>query len=253
MAKASKKIGRYAALRVRAGEVLSRDGNRLTMIGALAVCFLFVALYATLGYCMAALSLLLNPVILTVIFAASVYFSVRLLVAPTVLGLFYMAMQMTRGEETVLADFFHFLGTRKLYRFALRVTRPIVYLLADVAIAAVLTYAAFASFTQPTLGNFALCALTVAAEIVAGVLLLCRHYARFAIAVRCDESLTRADLGTETRRLFRAPTWRGFRFLGSFLGWLLLGLLTVGLLWVADTLPRMLVAYCLDCTPDQQQ
>lgn len=251
MAKATRKNKRYADLRARAAEILSRDGNRLTLIWALVVCLLFVALYTMLGYCMAALSLLCDPAILVVFYVIAVYLMVRLVMAPTLLGLFYIASRMTRGEETVVADLFHFLGTRSLYRYALRVTRPTVYLLVAVILCVVLTVAAFAAFVPFKPLWLLVCALTMAVEIVGFAILLCRFYPMAAVA--CRGEFTKAEFKCERRRICPKPTRRGLRFFFAFLARLLLGLLTVGLLWIADTLPRMLVAYSLDCTPDQIQ
>ncbi len=251
MAKATRKNKRYANLRARAAEILSRDGNRLTLIWALVVCLLFVALYTMLGYCMAALSLLCDPAILVVFYVIAVYLVARLIVVPTLLGLFYIASRMTRGEETVVADLFHFLGTRSLYRYALRVTRPTVYLLVAVILCVVLTVAVFTAFVPFALLWLFVCALTVAVEIVGFALLLCRFYPMAAVAGRGE--FAKAEFKQELRHVCPHPARRGLRFFVSFLGWLLLGLLTVGLLWIADTLPRMLVAYSLDCTPDQTQ
>ncbi len=251
MANAERNKRRQAALRVHAGEILSRDGNRLALIEALSVCLLFVALYTTLNYCFAALSLLCDPILIGALFGVVVYLTVRLLVAPTVLGLFYMAMQMSGGEEAVLADLFHYLGTGKRYRHALRASRPIVYLLTVVIVGIELTYTAFAMLLPPTLAHLLLCALVIAVEIVGCFLLAVRTYPRFAVAVR-NETFLAQDVKREARRTCPAPVRRGCRFFGGFLAWGLLGLLTVGVLLIADTLPRMLVAYCLDCRADNE-
>ena len=250
MAMAKRKKRRYAALRVRAGEILARDGNRLTLIWALAVCLLFAVLYTAFGYCMAALSLLCNPVLLVVLYVLAVYLATRLFVAPTVLGLFYIAVRMTRGEEAVVAELFHFLGTRKLYRGALRATRPTVYLLTVAILCIVLTPAAVALFITEPLRSL-VCLLLIVAEIVGFSFLLFRFYPMAAAA--CNGEFAPKELKQEMRRICSKPTRRGACFFFGFLWWLLLGLLTVGLLWLADTLPRMLVAYSLDCTPDQTQ
>ena len=68
-----------------------------------------------------------------------------------------------------------------------------------------------------------------------------RHFVFFAYAFRGDMSLARA-LG----RSYRAATgrmWRMARFILGYAGWLVLDVLTLGVLWLLHTAPRFTLEY----------
>lgn len=239
-----------AVLRERVGDVLARDGNRLLLIEALSVCTLFVALYGAMSYAFAAISLFADSALLFFLLFALLYPTTRFLIAPTLLGVFYITARLCKGESVLLIDLFRFFSSREHYRTALRATDPAAGAIWVAFFLGTVMNVAFSSMSAPPILAWLLCTLCVTAVTVILLLLISRSYP-FARIACTDKTLSRKEWKAEARRVCPKAGRRGIRFFWRWLGWLLLGFLTMGLLWIVDVLPRMLVAYCLDLPIDE--
>lgn len=238
-------------LRSRAGEILSERGNRLLLIEALAVSLVFFALYSSLAYACAAVTLI-APESMELTFGVTVAHALLtvlltfLFAAPTLLGLFRIAGKMAVGEEAVLADLFFAFSSRQAYARAIATVRGILLRGAVVWFVCELTYLAFAYTVAPTLPNAILCGILIGMEVLGGLALLLLRYPLIFASLRFEE-LPLPEAYVRAKEQTRFPLARGWRFVFGFLPHLLVGVLTLGILWIADTLPRMLIAYFVDC------
>lgn len=242
-----KKENTVRASAKRSGERLAQNGNRLLLIEALLVCLLFVPLYMLLSTALSAILILIDPTTslpypIMAIFGVLFFAIALFLVLPTLLGFCAIAERVAHDRKTVLADLFCFFASRDRYFAALSLSARFLWKLTLCITAVRLTVMTAVLFLPDTVWSTLLCALLIAAEILAGIvwelsgfpllyLLLCREEEEWA----------------EGAILFCAPALCALRFFGGFLPQLLLGLLTCGVLLVADTLPRMAVAYFAYC------
>lgn len=236
--------------RARAAVILSARGNRLLLIEALSVCCLLVALFVTVQYAISALSLLVVPLFLEVLWYVCIYLFLRFLAAPLLVGLVYMAHLMCRKEEVILSDLFFFWMDGKRYLHALRMTAPTVYCIFLAILLSDYTVTVLASLMPFGVWNLPVLALLIAAELFGVLLLLCLSYSRICrgvCAILADVAGIEQRGGGKPIRAFG----KGVRFFGGFFPRILLGLLTFGLLLIADVLPQMLLAYCCDCEPNE--
>ena len=227
------------ALRTAAGALLSRGKNRVTMILAQAVLMLAVVLCLMLFYAFSLLSYLMQ-ITPTVIAAFAVLhgftFSVAhlFLICPLIYGLFYMARRVVQTGEVELYDLFYAFGSRRRLLCAVHAMLPVG--LAGILLVSAAEVLGSLQATQALVAAMLPLAIPLA---VVTVLLVCAFsYPRIYCAL-CD-----CDLFVPTAR-------RGARFflrlLGAYAPWLLLGVLTVGVLWIADVFPRMMISYVIDC------
>lgn len=238
-------------IRRRAGEILSERGNRLLLIEALAISLVFIMLYSLMSYACAAVlffapgsdTLMLGVIIAHAAFTVLLTF---LFTAPTLLGLFHIAQKMVAGEDAVLADLFFAFSDRHTYARALAVVRELLLCGACVWFVCELTYLFFVYFLPPTLLCAVWCGFLIGVEVLLGAVLLLHTYPNFYGALRYSD-VPLSEARARGRACVPYPISRGRRFFVSFLPYLLLGALTVGILWIADTLPRMLIAYFVDC------
>ncbi|MBQ8309807.1 MAG: hypothetical protein IJX80_02195, partial [Clostridia bacterium] len=169
-----------------------------------------------------------------------------LFTAPTLFGLFRIAGKLAADEEAVLADLFYAFSDRHVYARALATVRGLLFRGTIVWFACEITYLLFVYALPPTLPNAVLCGLLIGIEILCGLVwLLCRY--PYLWATIRFEDMPLPDAYDRAREHVSSPLFRGWRFTFGFVPWLLLGFFTVGILWIADTLPRMLVAYFVDC------
>lgn len=244
----------FADLRRESGAILSQNGNRLTLMLALIFCLFSLGLYFVIGYAFSACLWLLEEnesalVCLSLGAQAVLYLFVRLLAVPLLSGLVRIADCMRRGESVSLTALFYGFSTYTRYRRTLRLTRCLMWLGYGTALLAAGTYGLFASLPTVTLTTALLCALVIALEIVGAVVLSFRAYPVLYWGV-CRESLSMREVKREAHRRIPSPTAAGARFLLGWIHWIALGILTLGVLLLADVLPRMLVSYCCDCADD---
>ena len=231
-------------LRVRAGELLSKNGTRLLLIEAILVLGLLVGLYVTLGSAFEALSYCVvssyvGSAIVSALYWLALIFVSVFLTAPMVLGVLWLAARLCDGETVRLADMFRYFSSPKLYRQALSATLPLVWTLMAGGALVGLTGSLLSILLPPTFGSSLLSIVLMGLEVLGvGMLILCRYSCLYRAVAR-KETTDASDHGSFCR---------GLRFILHFLPWLVLGSLTFGVLLIADTFPRMLLAYCLDCT-----
>ena len=238
----------------RAGELLAERGNRLLLIEAIAVLLLFAVMYSSFSYACAAL-LFLAPedrallIGATAVHALGTLLLTVMLVVPTFLGVCRIAYKMTRSERVVLADMFCAFSDRRNYRRTVSAARGFLLRAAAVWIACEVTYLLFVYLIPPLDGIELLCGLLIGIEVLCGVAILLRGYPMLYVMLQNGE----APLSEVRRQAQTQPSvFRGGRFFIFFLPSIVLGFFTVGILWIADTLPRMLVAYFVDCEAADQ-
>lgn len=236
---------RLLVARREADAILARGANRLLLIEAILIVCVFVALFVSLWSATSLLlsviaqseplaSLLLDGVFI-LFFSLTVFFA-----APVVLGLFRIAEQMQAGESPVLLDLFYFLSNRERYTQGLRITWLGSLKLVGTVFIATGVDKLFVALALEGDGWNWLNGMLVAVVICLGALLLLFPYARLYAGLRPNEIDARADI-------FSAAPRGGIRFIWFFLPWLLLGLVSIGLLLVLDVFPRMLLTYFCDC------
>ncbi len=228
-------------VRREAGEILSERGNRLLLIEGIGVCLLLLPMLLFFGYAFSILGevLSLSTVATVGMVAAYVLLLIALCIfvaGPLLFGLFHMAHRMVKREEVFLGDLFYAFENMRHYKCALQASAAVILRLCIASIAVICTYLAFLLAFPYDLGMMILCGVLITAEVILGILACCTVY-----------PLTRCILeGRAMDRSALRRMERGLRFFAGFVFWILLGLLTVGVLLLWDTLPRMLIAYFCD-------
>lgn len=235
-----------AAAYARAGEILSRRENRLTLIEGLILLFVLLPFHLTIKsvYDLALALWIPENSIPWLVGASTVYglLTAALLVFltfPAILGFIHMAGEMVRGEDRVplITMFYPFSsGTRYsdiLYSSSLLFGRVgIAPIVLNTCRQLVFYYAGDTLLTRILTGLGAIL-------IIAGVLLWSlRHFsltAKLDAVCEKEEPVFISVGGLAFRN--------GFAFFISYVPWLLLGTVTLGILILWDTLPRMAVAY----------
>ncbi len=239
--------GSARASRQRAGELLSQNGYRLLLIEALAVCLLFVSMYVLLDYAHKALLLLFETwnwaATLTVtLFSLSLLTVTLFLVFPTLTGLCRMAERIHHDEKPVLADLFYFFATRERYALSLAISVRVLWRLTLVLTAARVTAVLCTSFLMPEFWCLLLCAVLVSLELLGGIVWVLGEFPLLYLCLRYGDDIE-GEGERASQILYQSPAQYAMRFLIGFLPQILLGLLTCGILLIADTIPRMLIAY----------
>ncbi len=227
---------RLLEARAKADAILARGANRLLLIEAILIVCIFVALFISLQSATALLLTTLTenemlssllPAITSLIYLIlGIFFA-----APVVLGLFRLAEQMQAGKTPVLMDLFYYLSSGKLYRQGLRITR-----LASIKILLMVLVIDTVNILCPLAW---LSGILTALIIVLFIVLLLFPYSKLNSLLKEEDKPLR--LGG------------GVRLVWFFLPWLLLGLVSIGLLLVLDVLPRMLLTYFCDCNREENE
>ena len=216
--------------RRKADVILAGGSNRLLLVEAILLVCVFAALFFSL---LSAASLLLSVIAKNeelssllwnttslLCFSLAVFFA-----APVALGLFRLAEQMQAGENPVLLDLFYFLSNRERYLQGLQTTCR-----ASVKVILMALIADTVYMLCPVRGlDGVLAALVVTLFTVWMFLPYQKLYSRLR---KADKPL---------------PKNSGLHFFTFFFPWLLLGLVSIGLLLVLDVFPRMLLTYFCDC------
>ena len=222
---------RLLEARANADAILARGANRLLLIEAILIVCVFVALFISIS---SAASLLLSalpqadeylyPLLYyatsAICFLLGIFFA-----APVFLGLFRLAEQMQAGEAPVLLDLFYYLSSRERYVQGLRATwlgsLKVVLMLLIVDTVNILCPLAWLS------------GILKALVILLFTLWMLLPYSKLYSRLRTTDKPARIG--------------GGLRLVWFFLPWLLLGLVSIGLLLVLDVFPRMLLTYFCDC------
>ena len=221
---------RLLEARAKADAILAKGANRLLLIKAILIVCVFVALFISLESATALLlttlpenellSSLLPTFTSLICFILGIFFA-----APVLLGLFRLAERMQAGEDSVLLDLFYFLSNRKRYAQGLRATwlgsLKVVLMILIVDTVNILCPLAW-------LGG-----ILKALVILLFTLWMLFPYSKLYSRLRTTDKPIR--LGG------------GLRLVWFFFPWLLLGLVSIGLLLVLDVFPRMLLTYFCDC------
>lgn len=221
---------RLLEARANADAILARGANRLLLIEAILIVCVFVALFISLESATALLlttltenellSSLLPALTSLIYFVLGIFFA-----APVVLGLFRLAEQMQAGEDPVLLDLFYYLSNRKRYAQGLRATwlgsLKVVLMILIVDTVNILCPLAWLS------------GILKALVILLFTLWMLFPYSKLYSRLRTTDKPARIG--------------GGLRLVWFFLPWLLLGLVSIGLLLVLDVFPRMLLTYFCDC------
>lgn len=221
---------RLLEARAKADAILATGANRLLLIEAILIVCIFVALFISLESATALLlttltenellSSLLYYTTLGIGFVLGIFFA-----APVLLGLFRLAERMQAGENPVLLDLFYFLSNRKRYVQGLRATwlgsLKVVLMVLIVDTVNIL-------FPLVWLGG-----ILKALVILLFTLWMLLPYSKLYSRLRTTDKPARIG--------------GGLRLVWFFFPWLLLGLVSIGLLLVLDVFPRMLLTYFCDC------
>ncbi len=235
-----------------ADAILATRANRLLLVEALLICMVFAALFTSLSAALALLLPLAEQLIpaggflLDALLSALLNLLVVFLIAPVLLGLFRIAFLTYTGDDAALSDLFYYLSNGERFYRGWTLAWGVVWRLALGTFVMNATTLLFqntlAQMPFSTLLHTALIALECIATLA---LLFLRHSFCFYALRNEDAPLWQAR--EAARRFRRAHPHSGVRFFFGFLGWILLGVLSIGLLLLIDVVPRMLLTYFCDC------
>lgn len=251
-ANADRHIPDFSEVRREAGEILSRDGNRLCLIEAVIVllmpllldCGMYSILFG--GW----FPLLVGEGSFAVWLGYLGYWAAVLLIGlflslPLAVGLLRMACRMERGETVSLADLFQPFSSAKEYGVALSLSFRLFLRLLLLIASVDLTMTVFGVLSQGHLLPMLICALLVVSEILLWIAWTASRFPTAALVFSCGMPVREAR--ARCRRQAK-PFRRGsLRWMLCFLPWILLSALTVFVLFLADVLPRMMISYFRYC------
>ncbi len=231
-----------------AGDILAQKGNRLLLIEAILLVALNVSLYVVWHNAMALFKAYVNASVdsaawsgLTVAgYVAVISLTALFLTLPSLIGLLAFAKKIACGGQPVLSEVFEPFSSAKSYAHALRLSWSTFWRLGLTVGIILLTDWLLSLASAEGFPAF-LCGLTVFAETVGAVLLWIRRFPCPAVALSASDA---SESGRMPERNLPTHTYRAsFRFFLGFLPWILLGLLTLGILLLWEVFPRMLIAY----------
>ena len=241
------------SVRAEAGEILAQNGNRLLLIEAILLCLTVTVLYVTLDTAFITGVLPLSEqlgggdvwyvaLLPLLAYGLAVGLVTILFTLPLIIGLFGLAAAMERGEEVALPDLFRPFSAMSRYFSAVRLSFGFFWRIGLTVLAVSATYQLTDRFGEGRIKAALLCAFFIFLEIAAALLLCVR---RFSVLFF---TWSRQNLSLRQSRRCAAGFCKfaysaGLRYLLGFLPWIVLSLLTFGILLLADTLPRMLVGY----------
>ena len=229
-----------------AGAILSARGNRLKLIEGFLFCatfFVFALLLRETCRQIAALPRMGKPAVISVTIVGDIlYWACLLLVnGPLFAGVLQMAARMANEEEVFLPDLFSpFLSGRAYFR-ALVILWPLYW---KFALFCWFPNVAF-DFLRTLFGKTALLTAfgvgTLILLAAVWLLLALGGFVRLSFLLQWRMPLLAASRAN--RQIFRKSFAGGGLWWLCFLPRILLGFLTVGILLVADVIPRMLISY----------
>jgi hypothetical protein len=236
-------------LRQSVRDVLSMRENRLVLIESQLLLLIFVALYVTLSQTFFAMQMIpaihLNVALTYLLFAMYavllVVFSV-FLVLPSVVGFMRLAVRMEQGEDVMPAELFSVFSDKRLYRLALWLSWRGFWRVAVTVTVVRFTIAVSTYFFAGNLLAGVVCGVIVVLELIGGIFLILRGFSLLADAL-FSECTVKQAMATMPRGAVGAAT----HFLWGFLPWLLLCILTFGILLLWEVLPCMAIAYFRYC------
>ncbi len=233
--------------RLDAGLILSRYGNRLKLIEAVLVCLLPIVLSVLLAQLFQILKDLSGASeALLFLMDLGTFFLLALwqlfVTLPLFWGILRMAAHMARGEEVALSMMFAPFSKRALYRKTLKISlRP--FFLTVLMVLVVRWTSDLSNAIEVTVVTAFLFAVLIVLEVLLWLWVLLRGFLVPYYAWMLSYKPINAWWENERRKKHFS---RGGRmWLVCYVPWILLGFLTVGILLLADILPRMLVSYFL--------
>lgn len=239
----------WGAVRHRAGEFLSTGENRLLLVGCVSILLVFVALYSTVIYtfvtilsCFEMGKMLFEALIaFFLIFLVGLTF---LFTLPMLYGSVFVAFRITVGQRAFLTDLFYMLSSHRVYARFLVLSAPMGFRLLWLALGCLLSCRGIPLLGLPVLMEKFLVPCCCALLALLFCARSCRDFGTLYAAFRTPECSAQ-----EIRRVMRKQKKQAFevgsRYFFGFLPHILLGLVTFGLLLLADVVPRMLLTYCL--------
>ena len=230
----------FSCLWRESGEVLSRGSNRLTMILAIMVAVTPLPLYQAMN---AVRSILVSRLpewgmLFYGGFALLMMFFTLFFTFPLLFGLLRMASEMEQGREASLQDVLGSFSDGHSYLDAVRISAPLFGRLLILCVAEVVATRLVLSLVASRGVVLLLGALTVIGVFVLWFRFAARDFLRAYLTLKSPSCPERMQ--PYARSLAVHYGW-------GFLPWIVLSLLTFGILLLADVLPRMLIAYFRLC------
>ncbi len=231
----------FRRLWLESGEVLAENSNRLTLILALmvAACPLMLYLSVLSVFRLAVFPLFSEREFLGTLIAACSLLALSLFITlPLWTGLLWMAKNMETGKATPLTEIFYAFSNQNSYGKALKLSRGVLWrislLIAEEWVATL--------FVKMIFGE------TVLGSLLGIPIYLAIFVAWFFFAVRSFLKPCLAwQIPDDAPRMCPYARSVGTRYCLGFFPWIVLSLMTFGILLLADTLPRMLIAYFRLC------
>ena len=236
------------ALRRSARDVLAVQENRLILIEAQVLLLLFAALYVTLSQTLWALqsvllglvevdlTLLLFAVYLLLLAILAVF-----LLLPSIIGFLRLAGRMARGERVALSELFDVFSDKGLYRWARRMSRRWFWRIALTVTVVEMTVSLSSYLFAGNLLAGLICSGIVILELVGGLWLILKGFSMLA------DHLFLQELGRTRATAPKRSVGAALHFIIGFLPWLLLGILSFGILLLWEVFPCMAVSYFSYC------
>ena len=235
--------------REQAGEILSQKSNRLKLIEGFVLCVMPVLLTIVLAALLDEIQRVaswgdtakLIAVICFNVFSAVFHL---FLTVPLTVGLIGMAERIAEGEYVSLVEIFEPFSSGESYRRAFGVAFRLFWTVGLLVLAVSLTVGFFPAIGKG-FGIALLTAIFAVAEIILWLVFAMRRFATVSFVFLRRTSFRKAKKATA--RMAGYSRNGGIVWLLNFLPWTLLGFLTVGILLLADVLPRMCISYHLYC------
>ena len=238
----------FRTARLRAGEILAENNNRLKLMEGIVVCLMPVLLSILLGSLFAEILAVTAPpvaakVSAVALFSAFLALFQLFLTLPLLVGLFGLAAGMADGDHISLADLFRPFSGGRAYRRALGLSFGFFWKAGLLVLAVWGTLAFFAAVGGGKLLPALLAGFLTVGEVIGWIVLTMRRFPVLALVLR--GGLTPREARKTTAGMVRRARRGGLLWAVCFLPWVLFGLLSVGILLLADVVPRMLVSYFL--------
>ncbi len=235
----------FKKLHRSAGEVLAANANRLRLIEACMICAVpLMLLFLISSMLQGGVAELLSQALAVRVWAVELAFGafvllfVFFLLLPLFAGLLWMAARMEAGEETELPELFAPFSSGTAYRAALTSSWSVLWRIGLPIAGGIGIWQGMAwLFAGKPVGGVLAVLLMLPLLSLWLILIMGGFWKPYVILLRTREH----------ERMCPYARSMGFRFWLGWLPWLLLSWLTVGILLLADVLPRMLISYARLC------
>lgn len=233
--------------KIRAKEILAREGNRMKLSAAVVICAsLTIIMWLLSGLSDIVLDIfgvgyeyLYYPVSILTLVCLVVY-----LVAPVYVGTFRMSLKMLNGEETEIADIFEVFSSFKAYNRALRVSFGMLLKILPIIIAlrihAIIDYLSYwLVFFDETIIALDILFIPIALLLV---IFVCRPFGYVSFAY-FDESQKLRNTRKLARKSRKGNHGSILALAYATLFKLILSLFTFGILTIVHTIPLSMLTY----------